>query len=245
MSRRRKNEEPPEIITDPGRITTMLQHIYQQRGLLTVTFPKAEYGNVKGDSLIVEVNKAGKHLLLNMLKPDQAHTRFISEKRAQVISFISGIEITFNVVLKSFIKEDDDLYYLTDFPRKLSYHQKRSAHRAHTSHVDPVPIIIKLDDESELFGVIEDISIGGLSISFTKNLPQSLQVETILSSCTFIIPENQHITCELNIRFIHHNCEHSTPKIGARFESHSREVHRQIMQFVMALDREKRRTSLI
>jgi len=239
----RNKEEPPEIITDPVRIASILENVYQQRSLLSISFQNSAYGNNKGTSLIVEINKNKKHLLLNKLDPEQSHTRFLNEKKIQVRSFYSGVRVTFDAELKMLMNEGDDLYYLVKLPNNLSYHQKRTAHRANTSSENPLPITIQLEDETDLEGVIEDISIGGLSITFTTNIPQSLQIGKTITSCSFTIPDNDEVTCELNIRFIQHNHENSPPKIGVCFENLPQPVHRQITHFVMALDRERIRTS--
>jgi len=240
----RKNEEPPEVITEPARIISILQNLYQQRGLISVTFPKSAYGNNRSESLIVEVNKNEKYLLLNKLESDRAHSRFLKDKLIQIKSFYSGIQISFKAELKQLIHEEDDVYYLIALPKELRYHQKRTAHRANTSTDNPVPITIKLEDNTTLEGMIEDISIGGLSITFTTNIPQSLQVGKTITSCRFTIPDNDSVTCELNIRFIQHTHEASPPKIGVCFENLPQTVHRQITQFVMALDRERVRTTI-
>jgi len=240
----RKNEEPPELITEPARIISILQNLYHQRGLISVTFPKSEYGNNRSESLIVEVNKDKKHLLLNKLESDRAHDRFLKDKIIQIKSFYSGIQVSFKAELKQLVHEDDDVYYLIALPKELYYHQKRTAHRANTSNDSPVPITIKLEDGSTLDGMIEDISIGGLSITFATNLPQSLQVGMSITSCRFTLPDDDSVTCELTVRFIQHSHEKSPPKIGARFENLPQTVHRQITQFVMALDRERIRTTI-
>lgn len=241
---RNKEEEPPEIITDPARIVSILQNVHQQRGLLSVLFPSSGYGKNRGASLIVEVNKSKQHLLLNKLEPEQSHTRFLNEKKIQVKSFYSGFQVTFNAELKRVMTEDDDIYYLVELPKKLSYHQKRTAHRANISSDNPVPIIIQLEDGTELEGMIEDISIGGLSITFTSNIPKSLQVDKTITSCRFTMPDNDMITSELSIRFIQHTPENSPAKIGVCFKNLTQVLHRQITHFVMALDRERRRTSI-
>ena len=239
-----KNEEPPEIISDPARIISVLNKIYRQRSLLSISFPASGYGKDRGDSLIVEVNKRKQHLLLNKLQPEHAHALLIKEKKIQIKSFFSGIQVTFDSELKQLIDEDGDIYYLLDIPKKIRYHQKRTAHRANTSSDNPVPVIIQLDDDTKLDGIVEDISIGGLSITFTTNLPHVLQIGKTMTSCRFNIPNEGVIVCQLNIRFIQHDYEDSPPKIGARFEELEQSDHRLITQFVMALDRERRRTSI-
>jgi len=244
MENARKEDEPPEIITDPDRITTILQNMHGGRCILSVTFPRPGYGNDRGDSLIVEVNKNKKFILINKLISEQAHQRFLKEKRMKIRSFFSGIHIRFDAHLEILINEDGDLYYQIEQPNQLIYYQKRTAHRATTSNETPVPVTIQLEDGSYLDGMIEDISIGGVSITFTNDLPHSLQVGYLISACHFTIPDNEGIICQLNIRFIKHKHETTSPKIGASFESLPQPVHRQITQFVMALDRERRRTSI-
>ncbi len=240
----RSKEEPPEIITDPARIINILGNMYRKRCRLSVSFPSSVYGKNRGTSLIVDINKNKQHLLLNKLEPEQSHTRFLNEKTIQIKSFYSGVQVTFNAELKQLMAEDDDIYYLVELPKQLSYYQKRATHRANTPSDNPVPITIQLEDGSELEGGIDNISIGGLSITFTTNIPESLQVGKIIAPCHFTMPDNESITCELRIRFIQHTLENSPAKIGACFENLPPPIHRQITLFVMALDRERRRTTV-
>jgi len=237
-------EEPPEIIVDSHRIIAILKNIYQKRGLLSITFPGAAYGYDMGDSLIVEVDEKKNQLLLNKIVPEFVHNRFLKEKKFQARSFIHGIEIKFNGELESLLKEEGDIYYRVNTPEKLSYHQKRGAHRAKTAYFGPLPITLYLDDGSLIEGMIDDISSGGLAITFSSNLSQTQQIGISIPCCRFKLPDNESITCELNIRFIQHHYEDSPPKIGAKFEQLEQLTHRLIMKFVMILDREKRRSSV-
>ncbi len=238
MKNRKPTEEPPEVITDPGRIYKIIHHAYQQRALLTALFPEQAY---KGNCIIVGVNRGDKELLINKLSPELAHTRFIKERSIVFISLLDGVEIAFRAKLKSLINENRDSYYLVKLPERLSYHQKRGAYRADVKYHDPIPVSISLDDGSQLNGLIDDISNGGLSISFERHIPLSLQIDNTLASCSFTIPEKQNIACELNIRFIQHIHEKTAPRIGAKFRKLSKEDHQKIMQFVMRLERLKRR----
>ncbi len=241
MKNRRPTEEPPEIITDPGRIYKIIHHTYQQRALLTALSPEQTSRDEKGNSIIVGVNRENRELLINKLSPEQAHTRFIKERSIILISLLNGVEIAFKAELKSLINEKKESYYLVKLPEKVSYHQKRGTYRANTKNHAPIPISISLDDGSQLNGVIDDISYGGLAISFEHHLPLSLQINQTLTSCRFTIPEEQNIVCELDIRFIQHTYEKTAPKIGAKFGIIAKDDHQKVMQFVMRLERLKRR----
>jgi len=236
-------EEPPEIITDPTRICKIIQHTYQQRALLTALFPDKTSRSEKGNCTIVNIDKGEKELLVNKLFPEPAHTHFIKERNITLTSLLNGVEIAFKAELKSLVKEKNDTYYLVKFPDKVFYHQKRGAHRADMKHHDPIPISISLNDTSHLNGIIYNISYGGLAISFEHHLPLSLQVNKTLAYCNFTIPESQNVVCELNIRFIQHIHEKTAPKIGVKFGKISKDDHKKITQFVMKLDRLKRRRS--
>lgn len=246
MTQGRATEEPPEIITDQHRIISVLQRIHKKRGVLSVSIqaPDTTIAPDRGDSLIVEVDPVKRYILLNKLRPEQVHKRFLKIRKLRAKSFIEGIEVVFNGNLGSLIEEGEDSYYRLKIPEKLLYYQKRGAHRANTSHIDPITVTLQLDDGSELSGIIEDISSGGLAIVFSSNLPQTLQIDTTISGCCFDIPDSGKINCELNIRFIQHDYEKSLPKIGARFEQLEHTVRRKISHFVMALEREKRRLSI-
>lgn len=244
MRTNRNNEEPPEIVTNSGRIVSILRRIYKERALLSVTFPTAAYGDDRADSLIVEIDPAHKRLLLNKLYPEYTHNRLLKEKQLHARSFTKGIEVKFTAELDELIDEDGDLYYQIDIPKRLSYHQRRSSHRAATSHVAPIPITLTLNDNNKLEGVIEDISTGGMSISLSNNLPQTVQPNTNIPNCRFKIPNGEIITCELNTRFIQHNYKNTPLRIGVRFEQLERSTRRLITQLVMRLERGKCHTSL-
>jgi len=224
----------PEIISDHARIVSIIGRLYQGRKALTITLPDS---NIRSKSMILELDPETRRFILNKLQPDSAHEKFINLKKFYAFGQINGVEIRFSSSLINAFTEGNDIYYHITIPDKIDYHQRRAFHRVSLGHLDTIPVTLILEDSTSLEGQMDDISAGGMSILFSKDLPVSLQYGSQIKQCSFQIPDGDHVKCELQIRFINHSHNTSLPKIGAQFINMEKPLQKIIQRFVTAMDR--------
>lgn len=225
----------PEIISDHTRIMSLINRLYQGRASLTITLPDSR---TRSKSIILDLNPETGRFVLNKLQPDAAHEKLVGSRKFYAHGQIKGIEIRFSSNLIDTFTEEDDIYYLVTIPGKIDYHQRRAFHRVSLSHLDTIPVTLALENKMTLEGQMDDISAGGLSILFSNDLPDSLQLGNIIKQCIFKIPGEDRVKCEIQIRFINHGHETSLPKIGAQFVNMEKSLQKTIQRFVAAMDRQ-------
>ena len=225
----------PEIISDRVRIVSVIGRLYQGRVALTITLPDSK---IRSKSMILELNQDTGRFILNKLQPDSAHDKFLESKKFYAFGQIKGVEIRFSSNLIDVLTEGDDIYYRITIPDKIDYHQRRAFHRVSLGHVDTIPVILTLENGTSIEGQMDDISAGGISILFSRDLPTSLQYGSTIKQCTFRVPDGNQVECELQIRFINHGHDTSLPKIGAQFINMEKPLRQTIQRFVMVMDRQ-------
>ncbi|HEY4732021.1 MAG TPA: flagellar regulator YcgR PilZN domain-containing protein [Gammaproteobacteria bacterium] len=235
MVKTSESANAPEIISDHTRIMSLINRLYQERASLTITLPNSK---LRSKSIILDLNSETGRFVLNKIQPDTAHEKLMGSRKFYARGQIKGIEIRFSSNLIDTFTEEDDIYYLVTIPGKIDYHQRRAFHRVSLSHLDTIPVTLELENNMTLEGQMDDISAGGLSILFSSDLPDSLQLGTIIEQCIFKIPGEDRVKCELRIRFINHGHETSLPKIGAQFVNMEKPLQKTLQRFIAAMDRQ-------
>ena len=235
MSEHGDNANAPEIVSDPVRIMSMMERLYQGRAALTVTLPD---GKIRSKSIILDLNQKTGRFLINKFQSESAHQKLLESKKFYAYSQLDGVEIRFSTNLTNVLSENDDVYYLITIPDKIDYHQRRAFHRVTLNHTE-IPVSLTLANKKSIEGQIDDISAGGISILFATDLPDQLQNGALIKQCKFQIPGGDTVSCELQVRFINHGHDTSLPKIGAQFINTDKTLQKTIQKFVLSLERQQ------
>lgn len=225
-----------ETLTDSTRIIAIFKRLLERRALLTVRIDSQPQHFT---TALLDISTDGGALLLDELKPEAGHKLLQETPSFQVRAQLEGVEIGFHATVTQFDRQDGIAIYRVPVPGTIAYHQRRQGVRVQLSHVNPLPVSLTSTDGITVTGSMADLSIGGLRIHFTNELPETLQSGARLE-CSFPLPPDnkERFTCDVVIRVIKHSPDNlKTAFMGGQFVEITKPQERLIERTVMTLQR--------
>ena len=225
-----------ETLTDKARIRAFLQRLLDKRSLLTIKLADSQQ---LFSSAIIEVDDAQEQFMLDELKPEQGNALLQQNPHLNLNGQLEGVVINFDTQVSEFGSEDGISFYKLPIPDAIEYHQRRQAVRIKLSAAHPLPVKFRFDNDQQLEGVIDDISIGGLRARFKTNLPATLESGHHLH-CSFVLPPDnkEQLNCDFIVCAIkHEKNQFSLPFIGGQFVGLQGAAERQLQRAIMTLQR--------
>lgn len=224
-----------ERISQPEIMTGYLYRLQRAHTLLSVRVP----GNDRSyNSIIIDVDADKNQMLLDVLYPDSGHKEVMKLKEFSITAHHEGIKLGFKGYIKELVNDDGKPAYLINYPPALIYHQQRAAYRATVSMGDNVGIKVSNEDNKTSKGLISDLSLGGLGLSFEVKNAMPFKNGMILPTCQFATPGKPNFECSLEVRNVHPDDNNRFVHIGTRFVKLGKQEERQIQKFVVQLERD-------
>jgi c-di-GMP-binding flagellar brake protein YcgR len=231
-------EGKTERVEDHQQITALLQRLRDAHALLSVTIP-GHPGSY--NSAVIEVYPDHGHFVLDELSPQDGHKLLVNSGRARVQARLKGVAISFEAGFQTSGRQDGVAFYNFSLPTLILYQQHRAHYRAKVGHAKRIPIRITRQDGSEVTAELNDISVGGLGMRFSRALPEGMDRGEVFSSCTVRLPTGDELSCRLEVRFTSVGVTGNVRLVGARFLELSPAQQAAIARFVAQVDRESRR----
>jgi c-di-GMP-binding flagellar brake protein YcgR len=227
-----------ERVTDPARIAQLLKRIKDNRALLSVTVPGVTDVYL---SAILNVDPVAGHFELDELAPADGHLALLAAKRLNAFAQCSGVDLSFTASLQEVNRDGDGNFYRITFPAVLFYRQRREHYRVRVGRSQTVPLLISLDRDRAIEGLLHDISAGGLGSEFERYRWPALALGQVLPDCELRLHDHPAVRVSLEVRFVAADDAAHRVRLGARFVDVGRHEQKLIEQFVASLDREWRR----
>lgn len=220
-----------ELISDPAKVTNLLERVAKRHTPLTVQVP----GHTEQyTSYIVDVEKSS--VLLDELLPSTGHPLLLKERSLHVMAKLDGIDIQFITTLKRVDDKDKMLTYFMNLPKQLEYLQRRLAYRVHIPMSMSLRVIIDNRNDSVIEGVLHDLSHGGAGMIFPAGKP--LVEPGMLQECAIELPDSQWLYCAVELRYSKNITSRDRQIIGAQFDDLSPAQNRLISSCISELERE-------
>ncbi len=177
--------------------------------------------------------------MFNEFRPAPDQALYKSTSTLTLATQIEGVPIDFSVDFKGCYKTNGLTHYRATLPASLNHHQRRASIRIPLSPFQSLPATLTTPGNLILTGDIADISIGGIRVRFSKELPIALETDQILY-CSFPLPPDgkQALACQIIVRAIKNQDEKAQAAfIGGQFVSVTSLQERQIERSVMLLQR--------
>ncbi len=226
-----------ENITDGVRIIGLLKRLLESRALMTIQINGQEQDFT---TAVIKVSGDEETLYLDELKPEKGHELLKATPSFKAKAYIDGVYVAFNGTVEIFSEQDGIPYYKLPIPTSMDYHQRRASVRISLSAAHPVPVLLRSENGKEVYeGTIADLSLGGLRIRFTENLPEHIKAGQKYICELKLPPDNKETFCsEYFVRAVRHQVEGSQSAfIGGQFFGLSKTSERQIQKTVMFLQR--------
>lgn len=226
-----------ETLADTARIIKSLERLLEQRILITAWIN----GHAQGyTTTITDVSiQDEEYMILNELRPMDGNELIKATPTIKLTTQLDGVAIDFSANVNECHRKNGISYYKVTIPKSLNYYQRRASIRVPLSAAQSLPATLTTENNLTLQGDIADISIGGIRIRFTKNLPETLEPDQILK-CSFPLPPDgkQNLTCQVLVRAVKEQHEgRKVAFIGGQFVSITTSQERQIERSVMLLQR--------
>jgi c-di-GMP-binding flagellar brake protein YcgR len=224
----------PNFITDPQKISRLLQQIIESPPLCTVSIRNF---NKTFFTSILEIQKEKGLVIFDELTPVSGNNLLSQCDVVRLSTFINGVHLTFD--LKQITRDQafNQIVYKALLPETIYYPQRRSSPRIQT---DPATIDfqgISRDTGMLIKGYVLDISRTGLCVAFSKNGSNILSGDK-LSSCLIQLPGESTFSFDLSVRSIRKVSPSSLQKqIGGFFNGLSPQNQNKLDRSICALER--------
>lgn len=224
-------------LTNAARIGNVLQHLIDDRTLLTITIPDS---NDTYTSAVFKVDRKAHTFSLDELSPIEGHKLFLRKKTLQVDGQSRGAVLSFTVHLKDQHSAKGIAYYEFDFPKVMTYVQRRAYFRAKIKNSQRISITTLHKASSiSISGYVLDISTQGISVLF--NSPRNIERGEILTLCRMRLPDGQKVVFDLYVRYAQ-KLPNERIRIGASFHDINTRNQRLIEKFVRKIERDTLRS---
>jgi len=220
-----------EQITDPVRVTRLLEKLAKRNTLLTAEIPGHQE---RYTSCIVDVG--GPYVLLDELLPSSGHMLLLAERTLQVTGKLSGIDIRFITTLDRVDDRDNAVTYHMNLPAQLEYRQRRQGYRVHIPMAQTLRVIFDNSDGTVIEGVLHDLSHGGAAMIFPDGKPAVKP--GLLQECAIELPGDVWLYCAVELRHSNKLPSRDQQLLGARFIKLSPVQSRLVGNCISKLERE-------
>ena len=220
-----------EQITDPARVSRLLERLAKRNALLTVEIPGHQEHYT---SSIVSVDTP--YVLLDELLPPSGQQLLLKERTLQVTGKLDGIDIRFITTLERVDNRNNMVTCHMNLPGQIEYRQRRLAYRAHIPMAQTLRVIIDSKDGTAIEGVLHDLSYGGAGMIFPGDPP--VAEPGLLYECAIELPDDVWLYCAIELRYSKSIRSRDRQLIGARFNELSPAQARLVGHCVSKLERD-------
>jgi c-di-GMP-binding flagellar brake protein YcgR len=229
-----------ENVTLKSRQLALLKRFKDHFVTITVVLPDS---HVEYTSAILGIRPENDYLILDELKPEEGHQRFLETRECTIELYYRGEGIRFTSPLLSKGMKDDIAFYKVGLPKSIHYYLQRKSYRVPITLTETMPIHIRSQDQELIEGEIVDLSSGGVGF----RVPRTPWTETMkqgdqIAWCKFALNTGEAVNCALQIRFASLSKDKAYMRIGAKFIDLEKGQIKMLERYIVTLDRERRKS---
>jgi c-di-GMP-binding flagellar brake protein YcgR len=231
-----KSKSSKDTLSNPAKIIGLLQHLLDDRTLLTVRIPGVDNNFT---SAVLAVDKKNKTFSLDEISPAEGHTLFLDKKELQVNGMSRGALFSFTLQLQKQGTSRDIAFYEFDIPESVKHIQRRAYYRVRLKADQRLSVTtLHKDSDTSISGFVIDLSSHGICVLF--NTERHIQTGDILNLCKLRLPEGQIVTFDLDVRNVQ-TMPNERIRVGGSFINLNVNNVRLLEKFVLKLERESLR----
>ncbi len=225
----------PNFLTDPYKISKLLQDIESVAPLCTITFEGCQE---EFSSSILEIKTNTQQIILDELIPEHGNELLHTQKPLKLSTYYNGIHLAFKLNKIQIGSSRGIAYYKADFPQRIYYPQRRKAPRLEISSINIPFSGISGKNNSSIGGTVFDLSRTGIGIYLPDNRSRIQRGDTI-KKCRIVLDEYR-MEFDMAVRFVKKGSTNSVQTIiGGYFENLSNKSQNKLSFFVATLEREE------
>ncbi len=235
MEQAQETEE--NYLTSPEEIYRAIQRLIRYAPKLTARFDGVDEAF---STAITKVDLKSKAFAFDKLIPEAGNELLKAGKSLELTADFRGIMVSLH--LEGGIKyRSSNQEYITKFPEKLLYLQRRDAYRAMMPRTYSVHCVFRSSEDERTFkGRLQDISGSGFKAYFKGKIGDDLKTISNFDESTLHVGD-ESMDCGLDARHAIYNEEKDMTFCGFSFQPLSGMKQRYIEQFVNKLQFEEQR----
>ena len=228
-----------EDVTLRSRQLALLKRFKDHFVTITVVLPDSQ---VEYTSAILSIRPEQDYLILDELKPEEGHQRFLETKECAIEIYYKGEGIRFTSHLLSKGMKDKIAFYRIELPKSIHHYLQRTSYRVPITLTEKMPIYVRSQEQDLIEGEVIDLSSGGVGF----RLPRTPWTETLkqgdqIAASKFVLNTGETINCVLLVRFASLSKDKKYIRIGARYVDLDKVQIKMLERYIVTLDRERRK----
>lgn len=204
--------ERAETVLCAGRIAGLLSAIAFPPLVVNVAIP-----GVAGlySSALLQVNSAGKRILLDALSPAEGHLHIAPGTMLHIHSRLRGVQLDFATRVIELRAGDRPPTYLARMPGSIRCHQRRDSPRIRTGKMRDYSVVTLGPGAGHIRGRLADLSVGGLRVVLPRD--PGIVPGQILPGCRISLLGEDPLDCTLEFAHRQRCALTGELEAGARF----------------------------
>ncbi len=233
-----ENQPEENYLTSPEEIYRAIQRLIRYTHKITVRFDGID-DKAYGTS-VTKVDLKSRAFAFDKLTPEDGNQFIAAGKKFELIADFRGILVRFHLEGKIKYKKTGQ-EYISKFPEKLLYLQRRDAYRAMVPRTYSVHCVFRSSESKKTFkGRLQDISGSGFKAFFKGDIREQLtKIENFDESTLHVGDES--MDCGLDARHAIYNEEKEMTFCGFSFQPLTGMKHRYVETMVNNLQFEEQR----
>lgn len=232
------NVDSEQTVTSPAYMASILKRLHSERILVSVRVGK---GSSVYNSIILAVDPSHEQFTLDELNPREGHAKLHGGSPVHIDARLKGIRVMFSSEIALIEEAGNIAMYHLPLPASMIYRQRRRHHRAHIDQKQHMQISLPLPLKHFIRGELVDISASGVCSRIKYSDSPCLEQEQAILAATIDLPDQNHITCDLEVRSIRHFPDQGYSLVGSEFIGISPSTQSHVARLVAMLDRHHRR----
>ncbi len=223
-----------EAISDPVRITALVQRVVSERLFVTVALSD---GQEDYNSTVLGVDTEAGEFLLDALYPETGNEILRREGWLRLTAGFDSTSLTFTSRVMDEGEEAGIRYFRVALPARVDYAQRRGRYRVPVDSIHNVPVILENQQGTTVLGNLHDISASGLSVLLSAPAAVAFGPGEAIPFCVVRIPDDEPIVVGIEVRDLRAE-QGDTTVLGAKFIEIDRIAEQRIDRFVTAMERQ-------
>ena len=218
-------------INNGEHITEILSSIKKERILLKLTLPNEA---TTFTTTLLEVFPEQNRLALDEIMPREANSLLLHGMEMHLNASLDGAIIDFDSHLMETGKESGITYYRVEMPAVIRYLQRRRFLRVKIPGSAGFHAENSKKTNQRFNGYIHDISESGVGVVLDGM--QTIEAGDLLPRCRTTLPQISEVSFDLEVRFVIHNPQQQTTRVGGCFIEIERSTRNRIQQLIQQLE---------
>lgn len=232
--------ENPKFLTDRQQICRLLCQLRSSDALIFIEIPGLQKHYATS---LLEVDEQNGFILLDELNPKGGDWHLQKAGRCNILANFQGVEVSCSIIGAENVGENELICYRIDVPDRVYYPQRRNTPRLALSASNAPPFTgIATSTDLPLKGDLFDISIKGIGLLLAGKPP--MEIGDRITGCQIVLPEEQKIGFDLEVKCVNPNHQQDHLRIGALFDEIGPKDRRELQRFLIEAERAKLKRDL-